>query len=44
MIEMANLSVITKVSRVFLRIYAYTARWNGVRFERGPVDSMGGAT
>ena len=29
MIEMANLSVITKVSRVFLRIYAYTARWNG---------------
>ena len=29
MIEMANLSVIPKVSRVFARIYAYTARWKG---------------
>jgi hypothetical protein len=29
MIEMANDSVITKVSRVFLRVYTYTSRWNG---------------
>ena len=31
MIEMANESAITKVSRVFLRVYTYTARWNGTR-------------
>lgn len=42
MIEMANLSVIPKVSRVFLRIYAYTARWNGSP-KSNPRQTRGGS-
>src|SRR5512133_3149429 len=40
MIEMGSLSVITKVSRVFARIYAYTARWKGSK-SPGPIPTWG---